>query len=223
MNRPRDELVYGFIERSAPGITVSDHWDVLGMRASQSRATILDQVPMRPERVSRIIPAGRAPRPAHLRDHEQLPAAHRLRLCGSRRPRSGTRCGRAQQAEVSEGRHRFRRGARDPRLASPTPTSTYMPVPAMLDAYTQGLRRPGRSRCRVAAAARGSTDQIRPMRLVTCTETALMCTSGSGFGNSTNSPASTEMRRRTVPPAERRCRPPHVRGGSARRLRRLDD
>ncbi len=31
------------------------------MRASQSRATILDHVPMRPDRVSRIIPAGRHP------------------------------------------------------------------------------------------------------------------------------------------------------------------
>ncbi|RAE84735.1 acyl-CoA dehydrogenase, partial [Burkholderia multivorans] len=55
------ELVYGFIDRRAPGITVSDQWDVLGMRASQSRATILDHVPMRPDRVSRIIPAGRHP------------------------------------------------------------------------------------------------------------------------------------------------------------------
>ncbi|GAA0034141.1 MULTISPECIES: acyl-CoA dehydrogenase family protein [Brevibacterium] len=55
------ELVYGFIDRTAPGITVSDRWDVLGMRASQSRATILDHVPMRPDRVSRIIPAGRHP------------------------------------------------------------------------------------------------------------------------------------------------------------------
>ena len=51
-------LVYGFVDRSADGITVSDQWDVLGMRASQSRATILNNVVMRPERVARRIPTG---------------------------------------------------------------------------------------------------------------------------------------------------------------------
>lgn len=49
-------LVYGFVDRSADGITISDQWDVLGMRASQSRATILKNVAMRPERVARRIP-----------------------------------------------------------------------------------------------------------------------------------------------------------------------
>src|SRR5699024_11989957 len=55
------ELVCGFVGRAAPGITVSDEWDVLGMRASQSRAPVLDGVVMRPERVSRVIPAGKHP------------------------------------------------------------------------------------------------------------------------------------------------------------------
>ncbi|MFT4231365.1 MAG: acyl-CoA dehydrogenase family protein, partial [Leucobacter sp.] len=30
-------LVFGFIDRGAPGISVADRWDVLGMRGSQSR------------------------------------------------------------------------------------------------------------------------------------------------------------------------------------------
>ncbi|MEO7349012.1 MAG: acyl-CoA dehydrogenase family protein [Terrimesophilobacter sp.] len=54
-------LVYGFVDRSVAGITVSEQWDVLGMRASQSRATILENVVMRPERVARRIPTGPQP------------------------------------------------------------------------------------------------------------------------------------------------------------------
>lgn len=54
-------LVYGFVERSADGITVSDDWDVLGMRASHSRATILKNVRMAPEKVARKLPTGKHP------------------------------------------------------------------------------------------------------------------------------------------------------------------
>ncbi len=55
-------LVYGFLTRDADGITVSDQWDVMGgMRASQSRATILTDVRMAPERVNRRIAVGRVP------------------------------------------------------------------------------------------------------------------------------------------------------------------
>ena len=42
------QLVYGFVERDAPG-SRSPTSGMLGMRASQSRATILDHVPMKPE------------------------------------------------------------------------------------------------------------------------------------------------------------------------------
>ena len=54
-------VVYGFVDRDEPGITPSDAWDVMGMRASHSRATRLDGVRMRSERVARRIPAGRHP------------------------------------------------------------------------------------------------------------------------------------------------------------------
>ena len=59
---PEDpRLVYGFVERTADGITVSDDWDVLGMRASHSRATILEDVRMEPHRVARAIDPGPVP------------------------------------------------------------------------------------------------------------------------------------------------------------------
>lgn len=47
----KDQLVFGFLERSADGITVKDDWDTLGMRASQSCTTILENVPMKPAHV----------------------------------------------------------------------------------------------------------------------------------------------------------------------------
>ena len=61
-SNPEDpRLVYGFVERTADGITVSDDWDVLGMRASHSRATILEDVRMEPHRVARNIEPGSVP------------------------------------------------------------------------------------------------------------------------------------------------------------------
>ncbi|GAA1599263.1 acyl-CoA dehydrogenase family protein [Leucobacter chromiireducens] len=54
-------LVYGFVTRDTPGITVSDRWDVLGMRASQSRATRLDDVELAADRVVRRLSVGPDP------------------------------------------------------------------------------------------------------------------------------------------------------------------
>ena len=59
---PEDpRLVYGFLERSADGVEPSDDWDVLGMRASHSRATVLTDVRMDPARVARRIEPGPVP------------------------------------------------------------------------------------------------------------------------------------------------------------------
>lgn len=59
---PEDQrVVYGFIERSEDGISVSEHWDPMGMRATQSRSTTLTDVPMRADRVTRRIPDGVTP------------------------------------------------------------------------------------------------------------------------------------------------------------------
>lgn len=176
-----DELVYGFIERDAPGITVSDEWDVLGMRASQSRATILDHVPMKPERVSRVIPAGKHPDllTFAITSNFQLliaavyagVAARALELgAAGLHKRKSAKAG-TTFAEVPEARTRLADAHLD-----------FMPVTAMIDAYARDfddlidhgagwpLRLVG-ARIKSAEAARRSA------------ETALMCTSGSGFGN----------------------------------------
>lgn len=176
------QLVYGFIERSAEGITVSDHWDVMGMRASQSRATILNQVPMRPERVSRTIPAGKHPDPLTfaITSNFQLliasvyagVAARALELgAAGLKKRTSAKAG-ATFAEVPETRARLADAHLD-----------YLPVPAMLDTYTRDfdalvdhgagwpLRLVG-ARIKASDAARSTA------------ETALMCTGGSGFDNS---------------------------------------
>jgi alkylation response protein AidB-like acyl-CoA dehydrogenase len=51
-------IVHGFVERDAPGVTVVPNWNTLGMRASQSYDTVLDDVFVPTERIGRIIPAG---------------------------------------------------------------------------------------------------------------------------------------------------------------------
>ncbi|MCF2586304.1 acyl-CoA dehydrogenase family protein [Brevibacterium sp. UCMA 11752] len=176
------QLVYGFIERNAEGITVSDQWDVMGMRASQSRATMLDQVPMRPERVSRTIPAGKHPDPLTfaITSNFQLliasvyagVAARALELgAAGLKKRKSAKAG-TTFAEVPETRARLADAHLD-----------YLAVPAMLDAYTRDfdalvdhgsgwpLRLVG-ARIKASDAARNAA------------ETALMCSGGSGFDNS---------------------------------------
>ena len=175
------ELVYGFIDRRAPGITVSDQWDVLGMRASQSRATILDHVPMRPDRVSRIIPAGRHPDllTFAITSNFQLliaavyagVAARALEIgAAALKKRRSAKAG-TSFAEVPETRAR---------LADAHPD--YQAVPAMIDAYARdfddlvdhGAGWPLRlvaARIKAAEVARSAA------------EIALMSTGGSGFDN----------------------------------------
>ena len=52
------ELVHGFITRETPGYRIVDDWDTLGMRASQSNTTILDEAAVPPERIFRKMPVG---------------------------------------------------------------------------------------------------------------------------------------------------------------------
>lgn len=60
---PDDQLVFGFLERGAAGITVDNDWDTLGMRASQSCTTKLDGAVMKPEHVATHTPLGPNPDP----------------------------------------------------------------------------------------------------------------------------------------------------------------
>ncbi|MDN5797232.1 MAG: acyl-CoA/acyl-ACP dehydrogenase [Intrasporangium sp.] len=50
--------VYGFVRRDDPGVAVKDDWDTLGMRASQSCTTVLEQAHAPADRVVRRLPPG---------------------------------------------------------------------------------------------------------------------------------------------------------------------
>ena len=56
--RFEDQLIHGFIDRTSPGVTTLDDWDTLGMRATQSRTTVLDGAFVPSDRVSRVLPIG---------------------------------------------------------------------------------------------------------------------------------------------------------------------
>ncbi len=51
-------LVFGFASRDTPGISIADDWDMLGMRATQSRTTKLDGVRVPGEHIVRRLPVG---------------------------------------------------------------------------------------------------------------------------------------------------------------------
>ncbi|NKX49368.1 acyl-CoA/acyl-ACP dehydrogenase, partial [Arthrobacter deserti] len=57
------QLVWAFIDRQAPGYSIRDDWDTLGMRASQSCTTVLDGAVAPAGRVFRKLPAGPNPDP----------------------------------------------------------------------------------------------------------------------------------------------------------------
>jgi alkylation response protein AidB-like acyl-CoA dehydrogenase len=51
-------VIHAFVPRDSPGVHVLDHWDALGMRATQSYDTVLDDVFVPDDRVVRVLPAG---------------------------------------------------------------------------------------------------------------------------------------------------------------------
>jgi len=54
------KIVHAFIPRSAEGISIKETWDVMGMRATQSEDTILENVFADKEHITRVVPAGAA-------------------------------------------------------------------------------------------------------------------------------------------------------------------
>ena len=174
-------LVYGFLERDDPGIEVGDDWDVLGMRASQSRATVLREALMRPERVVRRIEPGPVPDllTFAITVNFQLligavyagVAARALRVgADALRQRKSAKRGESL-AETPEFRARIADAHR-----------AYLAVPAQLEGATRdfdelvdhGARWP----LLTVSARLAAGDAAR-----SCAEVALMCTGGSGFGN----------------------------------------
>ena len=184
-----ETLVYGFLERShaeaaagaGSGITVSDQWDVLGMRASQSRATILDGARMRPERVARKIPAGRHPDllTFAITANFQLligsvyagVARRGLELAAAGMQKRRSAKAGTSHAEVPEARVRLADAHME-----------FMAVPAQLDAYARdfdelvdhGAGWP----LRLVSARLNASNAARRNA-----ETALICAGGSGFDN----------------------------------------
>jgi alkylation response protein AidB-like acyl-CoA dehydrogenase len=52
------QIVHGFVRRATEGVEIVDTWDTLGMRATQSQDTILDQAFVSDEHVPLVCPAG---------------------------------------------------------------------------------------------------------------------------------------------------------------------
>ena len=57
------KIVWAFIDRADPGVSQKDDWDTLGMRASQSRSTVLTGASARPDQVFRRLDPGPSPDP----------------------------------------------------------------------------------------------------------------------------------------------------------------
>ncbi len=53
-----NHVVHGFMPRDAKGISIVETWDTLGMRATRSDDTILDNVFVADEHIGRVVPAG---------------------------------------------------------------------------------------------------------------------------------------------------------------------
>ena len=61
MSEPdKPKIVHGFASRDTKGITIKENWDVMGMRATRSDDTLLEDVFVPDERIARIVPAGAA-------------------------------------------------------------------------------------------------------------------------------------------------------------------
>lgn len=57
-NPEQPELVFGFADRSTAGITTLDDWNTMGMRASQSQTTLLEEAVVPAARIVRHTPVG---------------------------------------------------------------------------------------------------------------------------------------------------------------------
>ena len=60
-NKPNEPtIVHAFMSRDTPGYTIKETWDVLGMRATRSDDTVLENVFVPDRYVARVVPAGAA-------------------------------------------------------------------------------------------------------------------------------------------------------------------
>ncbi len=59
-NPSEPKIVHAFMPRDTPGYTIKDTWDVLGMRATRSDDTVLENAFVPDRYVARVVPAGAA-------------------------------------------------------------------------------------------------------------------------------------------------------------------
>lgn len=173
-------VVYGFVRRTAEVAAAAD-WDVLGMRATESRATILSSAPMPADRVARKIPAGRTPDLltfAITANFQLLIASvyagiarRALDLAADALKKRRSAVHGVAFAEVPEYRTRVADALRE-----------YLPVSAQIDAYARDVDElvdhgKGWPLRLVSARVNASTAARRTV------EAALLCSGGSGFAN----------------------------------------
>lgn len=176
-------IVYGVVDRSEDGISVSSHWDPMGMRGTQSRSTKLDGVRMRADRVVRRLPDGLNPDslPFAINANFQLLIASvyaglaaRALVVGAEALRGKTSAkAESTFAEIPEFRVRLADAAMQ-----------FEAVPAQLETYTREfdeLVDHGRAWPRKFVSAKlNATEAAR-----NCVETAYRCAGGRGFDNGT--------------------------------------
>jgi alkylation response protein AidB-like acyl-CoA dehydrogenase len=211
---PEDpRLVYGFVERTADGITVSDDWDVVGMRASHSRATILKDVKMEPHRVARAIDPGPVPDllTFAITSNFQLLVAAVYAGVARRALEAGAQA-LHQRRSAKKGV-----GAGVAGAAGGRPPGPRAGAGAPRRVRTR-LRRGRGPRRRLAAAARGRADPRRPC----CTRVRRGRPPVVGRPRLQQRPRAlppaARCDRRPVPPAQRGRGPSDVRGGPAGHL-----
>ena len=103
---------------TTPGVTTLDDWDTLGMRATQSRSTVLEDAVVPDDRIVRFLPVGPNADPFVFAPVRELPAAHRLRLRRDRGSRArARRRGGAPAHQPQERRRQLRGRSRHPLAA----------------------------------------------------------------------------------------------------------
>lgn len=179
---PGDQrVIYGFVERAEDGIAISEHWDPMGMRATQSRSTTLTDVRLRADRVTRRIPDGITPDSLTFAINANFQlliasvytglAARALEIAAvSLHARKSVKHG-VTYAELPEFRDRVADAAMD-----------YESVPPQLDSYTRDFDElvdygSGWPRRFVGAKLR-ATEMARRVA-----EAAFRCAGGAGFDN----------------------------------------
>ena len=174
------QLIFGFLDRADEGVQSAENWDVLGMRASHSRATRLSGAVMAADQVIRTLPIGPTADVLvfAIASHFQLlvgsvyagVAARALEVAAAGLAHRNSAKAGTTLAEVPE----FRARIADAHMA-------LLPVAAQLDAYTRDIdefTNHGERWPLLLVHARINAGDIARRNA----EVALACAGGAGFG-----------------------------------------